>query len=287
MKLQFKTDPDLSFLRACAVVATSGRAVDPKIEQATREAALVINERLDLAELNLQAFWQAMVGLGTIAEEVRVERSLLAAGCAELGVDSLAPAVRGRLADARLAFREQFPKLADQLPLRARPLKELWEASGPGTLKEIGRRTVAKLIPPRVTVHLIQPVRGGDGGLLMDIDAVWMEAVLSNPHPAIPETLRVAWLVARKGLDRGEPSQLLTPVRWSRAAALALVPIVLSAAEELGTCEASEANIAIASQLWIGEGDVTQLLNWWKQMRERELPLPVAIKALDKMMTEE
>lgn len=289
MKLVFKTDPDLSFLHAIAVVATTGATIDEKLEAAVREPAAVINERLELAELSVGNFWQSLVA-GPASHDsarielARIERSLMAAGCAELGIDSLSPVVSGRLADARLAFRERFPKLADQLPLRARPLKELWEATGPGTLRQIARRTVDTLIPPKTTLHLLQPVSGGGGGLLEETPAVWLEAVLAHPDPTIPETLRIAWLVARKGVDQGNQTHLEDPHRWRQVAALALVPIVLAAGAELGVCEASEARLAAAAQLWADLEDVEPLLKWWQEMQQQQLPLPIAIKALDKMM---
>src|SRR5690606_33196825 len=168
MKVAFKTDPELSVLHAAAAVAVCSE-VDAKFDQALSATIAVVNQRLALAELDVGRFWETLVSAPAGDDAARVERALVRAGCSELGVDSLAPAVLGRLADARLAVRQQFPKLAEQLPLRAGPLRSLWEASGPGLLRQVARRTVAQVIPPRTTIHLVQPVRGGDGGLLEEV----------------------------------------------------------------------------------------------------------------------
>lgn len=284
MKIVWKTDAELSVLHAAAVVAAGHAVVDNKIDMALARPVALINERLEMAEASVPGFWAALVASTATDDAARVEQSLLAAGCPELGVDSVAMAILGRLADARLAMGEQFPKLRDQLPLRARPLRELWEATGPGLVRELGRLTIDQMIPPRVTVRLTQPVRGGDGNVIPGSDAVWIEAVLTNPDPTIPETLRLAWLIARCGMIRGAANRLVEAARLPRAAGLALLPITLAAGESLGLGDASDERVAAAAELWHVGHDAPCLLRWWDQMRQNQLPLPVAVKALDKML---
>lgn len=286
MKIVFKTDPELSFFHAAAVIALVGESIDPKTAKSLSAACSVINERLELAEVDIVGFWRGLVSQLTTDDAQRVETALLAADCPELGTDSLAPVILGRLADARLSYREAFPKLADQLPLRARPLKELWEAVGPGLLRLIGKKTVEAMIPARTTLHWVQPVRGGDGGLIDKTDAIWIEAMLTHPDSTIPETLRIAWLVARKGLDRMQGARDVEAERLPRAAALALLPTVLAAGEELDLCRLTATTIERAAALWHVDRDCDTLLRWWGQMEHTPLPLPVAIKALDKMLAE-
>lgn len=284
MRVLWKTDPELSALHAAAVVASGAAVVDAKFESALSGPVASINERLEMSETLVAEFWRQLLAASVADDGAGVETALLSAGCPELVMDAVATAVLGRLADARLALAEQFPKLRDQLPLRARPLRELWEATGPGLLRELGRRTSEKIIPARTTIHLVQPVRGGDGGLLGGGEGVWIEAVLTHPNPALPETLRLAWLIARSGMTRGAANRWVETNRLPRAAALALLPITLSAGEELGLCDSSDAKIAAAAELWHVGRETDCLIRWWSQMRQGELPLPVAIKALDKML---
>ncbi len=284
MKVVFKTDAELSALHALAVVARSQSCIDAKLESLLTPAASVVNERLELAELDVSVFWQSLLRVVGNNDAAKVEAALLRAGCSELGLESLMPAILGRLGDARMAVRERFPKLKEQLPLRSGPLRDLWDATGPGLLREIGRRTIEKLVPAKTNLLLVQPVRGGDGDLQDGKDCVWMEAMLTHPEPSIPETLRVAWLVARKGMDHESANRWVEADRLPRAAALALLPIVLSAGEELGICRESDEAIRLTARIWHVGHDVDALLRWWSQMRQGELPLPVAIRALDKML---
>jgi hypothetical protein len=263
--------------------------IDEKLTAAIQTPVQQINDRLDISELDSWRFWHALVASPTSDDPARVEHALLRAGCSELAIDSISPAILGRLTDARLAFRGRFPKLAEQLPLRAGPLRDLWDSSGPGLLREIGRRTIATLIPPKTTLLLVQPIRGGDGGLLDRSDTVWVEAVLAHPETTIPETLRIAWLVARKGIDRIESNRWVASDRLPHVAAMALVPIVLAAGEELGLTTSTDSQIGRTLDLWHLDSahaklPVEPLLRWWSQMRDDQLPLPVALKALDKML---
>lgn len=290
MRLTFKTEPDLSVLHAAAVVGLGIPAIDEKLTSAMQGPVGRINDRIELSELDSTSFWLSLVKCSLADDAKRVEHSLLRAGCSELTVDSIAPAVIGQLTDARLAFRNRYPKLAEQLPLRSGPLRELWDAAGPGLLREVGRRTISSIIPTKATLLLLQPVRGGDGGLVDRNDMVWIEAVLTHPEPSIPETLRLVWLLARKGVDRIESNRWVQPERLPQVVALALIPFVLGAGEELGLCRADESEIRRAVELWHAadicqsENSTESLVRWWAQMREGELPLPVALKALDKML---
>lgn len=281
MKVTFRTDPELSLYHALRVTAAGQVSIDNKLESLLTPSVVAMNERLELVELDVAKFWEALFLSSCGDEPQRCEQSLLQAGCSELGIDSLMPALLGRLADARQAMRERFPKLKEQLPLRAGPLRELWESCGRGLLKSIGRQTLDKLIPPRTTLHLLQPIRGGDGGLLEEADSCWMEAVLTHPDPAIPETLRLAWLITCRGWAKEENQEARA---LGHATALALIPYVLRSGEELGLCSSSERTIAAAAQLWRLETDADVLVRWWEEMQQNQLPLPVAIRALDKML---
>ena len=290
MRLTFKTEPDLSVLHAAAVVGLGLPTIDEKLTSALTGPVGRINARLELSELDSISFWLWLVRCSLADDAKRVEYALMRAGCSELAVDSIAPAVVGQLTDARLAFRGRYPKLVEQLPLRSGPLRELWDAAGPGLLREVGRRTVSTIIPSKATLLLLQPVRGGDGGLIDRDETVWIEAVLTHPEPSIPETLRLVWLLARKGVDRIESNRWVQPERLPQVFALALIPFVLGAGRELGLCRAGESEIVRAVELWHASeicqsGTSTEsLVRWWAQMREGELPLPVALKALDKML---
>jgi hypothetical protein len=284
MKVVFKTDPDLSAIHAAAVLGSGLPTIDDKLATALGRPVRQINDRLELADLDAPQFWRTMVACKAGTDGERVGNALLDAGCSELAVDSISPAILGRLTDIRVAVKDRFPKLADQLPLRAGPLRGLWEANGPGLMRQIGAQTVATMIPSRIHLMLVQPIRGGDGGLLWDTDRVWIEAVLSHPDASLPETLRIAWLVARKGAESLESNRWVSKERLPIVIAHALVPMVLTAGQALDICQCDDHHIDAAVRLWHLADGCDPLIRWWSQLRESKIPLPVALKALDKML---
>ncbi|MEX0824723.1 MAG: hypothetical protein WD119_01075 [Pirellulaceae bacterium] len=288
-RIRWTYSVSLSVLRAAASVAFHEPVISPPLESSLSPSVAAINNRLALDELDLARFWQELVasGLDEIDDRERCESALLAAGCSPLASDTLASAVSRYLTDIRLAHSEEFPKLADQLPLRGRPIRERWEERGAGLLRQIGARTHSQLLPTRATVCLIQPVRGGDGGVDVQRESVWMEAVLTNVEPNIPETLRLGWLLARLGMTHENANRLIAADNLPRVASCALVPVVLAAGQELELIPPGPLPIAAALQTWRMEADASTeavLRNWWEQLSEGGTPFPVAIKALDRML---
>jgi hypothetical protein len=288
-RIRWTCSVPLSVLRAAASVALREPVVTPALESRLTPAVAAINHRLALDELDLAVFWEELLrsGLDPGDDRGRCEPALLAAGCSPLASETMASAVSRWLTEIRLAHHEAFPKLAEQLPLRGRPLREHWEERGAGLLRQVGQRTHNQLLPSRASVCLIQPVRGGDGGLDANRDTVWMEAILTNVDPALPETLRLGWLLARLGMARENANRLIDAEHLPRVAAVGLVPVVLAAGQELDLVPPGPLPIAAALQTWRVEGGeaLTALLeNWWEQLSTGSTPFPVAIKALDRML---
>lgn len=288
-RLKWNTSQPLSVLHAARSVAQHVPVVDRQVETLLQSSVAEINGRLSMMELDLRQFWFEMVasGLDDVDDRTRCERVLGQIGCSPLGLDSLAAALAGRLTDMRLAYAEGFPKLADQLPLRGRPLCEMWDAYGSGLLRELGRLTHNRLLPPRVQMVLVQPVRGGDGDAAPAHCGAWIEAVLTHPEPRVPEVLRVAWLVGRLGLGRGEANRLVAAERLPYLAAMALVPIVLSAGSQLELIPDAPLPVQAALAAWhldCSPATVQLLERWWDQLRQGGTPFPVGLKALDRML---
>lgn len=286
----------LSAIHAAYVVATGSRCVDPKTEQALVGPVTDLNNRLLSASIDVGAFWRRLMieVAGDRSDSDRAdaracEIALIAGGVSELLREQTAPAIARRLSECRLAFANRFPKLAEQLPLRAQPLIQRWEAFGPGLLKHVADSIWQSSPPqgwwpPRVQGLLIQPMRGGDGGYDCDGQRIWVEAMLTDADPAVPEVLRVALLLTQLAVElhtrekSGEHSQSLP---WS----LAAVPLVLSAAAELQLLPPGRLPIGPAVQQWhLGDDRTADIVaRWWQQLSESRTPLPVALKALKRM----
>ena len=173
--------------------------------------------------------------------------------------------------------------------LRIRPLREQWEARGPGVLGRLKTILPWLKLPREVTVRLINPVVGGAGRVLSSTE-IEFEAVLANPWPMLPEVVRLGWLIAcmELGEDKREP--------------IGLMPAVVSAAEYVELARLDETSLTCALQHWCGGaevggsevggsevggsevgGDVTSssLLNWWESNKEEVHDLAGWRAALD------
>lgn len=147
--------------------------------------------------------------------------------------------------------------------LRLRPLREHWEARGPGLMLTLSKRFPWLAIPQTITVHLQIPQRGG-WGQVRSTGEVEFEAVLANPIPNLPEVLRLGWLCL-----------LCSPYAMvenkTPSLPLAFVPPLLMAGQFVELCEYNETTVAFALKHWLQQPtsdapalpDSARLLDWW------------------------
>ena len=291
-KIQWVAHPELSAAHAAYLVATRAPCNDPKTEQTLIQPVTEANNRLFSASVDVGQFWQQY--LLQVLSDVPMEQAcgvaLLAAGANEMQVEQTSKAVANRLGDARLAFTNRYPKLAEQLDLRARPLRERWETYGPGLLNQVGKQIWGDRPPadwwmPQVTALMVQPMRGGDGGYDASGARLWLEAMLTDVDPRVPEVLRVAWLVTSMAIDnyaRGTSGELSLMRPWS----LVSVPLVLNAGRELELLRGEELPMNEAMKLWhfADEEVVATVSQWWAVQADSTAPLPARLKRLDEML---
>ena len=145
----------------------------------------------------------------------------------------------------------------EEITLRIRPLREHWEARGPGLLGRLRMLLPWLDIPTEVTVRLIQPKVGGAGRVLSRGN-IEFEAVLANALPMLPEVVRLGWLIACSALETDEQESL------------ALIPPTIVAAEYVELARFDETTVASAVNHWdCLEMDPTKLLHWWTQHAEQ------------------
>ena len=282
---------ELSAAHAAFIVATGARCTDSKTEQRLIAGVTDINNRLLSASLDIGVFWEQY--LLEIFRETETQQActvaLMWSGCNEMQVDQTAKAITSRLSDARLGFLQRFPKLSEQLELRSKPLRERWETYGQGLLREVGRQIWAEppndWWPASVTAMMVQPMRGGDGGYDVDRNKIWMEAVLTDVDAAVPELLRMVWLISRMAIDshiREKSADQSLATAWS----LVSVPLVLSAGQELELIRTKDLPIRRAMELWqFGDASAAETLSdWWQQFRRANQPLPAALRILDQRL---
>ncbi len=181
------------------------------------------------------------------------------------------------------------PGLAEQLALRADPLRSQFEARGPGLLHVVGRITEPELMVEQATVVLVHPVLGGGGRAHLPYNTVRIEAVLANPHDGLPEAVRLGWLLAQLHQDVPRYSEHLPPADLPRLAALALVPPTLQAAEEVELVHDYRERVVEALAAWqipggAEPGLAPPLLQWWQTYCDSQPRWPVALGALARLL---
>jgi hypothetical protein len=200
------------------------------------------------------------------------------------------------------AFRAAQPDLLEELEVRSGPIRNQWEACGPGLLAAVGRWVGPELLVDRADVVLVYPVLGGGGTAFAKYNTATIEAVLADPVPQLPEVVRLAWLVSQLGCDWPEFQEGLIPLnnlkrtvgidRLESLASAALVPAVLEAAAEveLATCDLRTLELALRS--WdnrvIEKAQVSAglLFDWWTTYRHSRSKWHVAVSALFQMSSE-
>ncbi|TWU46368.1 hypothetical protein Poly51_57640 [Rubripirellula tenax] len=286
--VRWAVHPEWSATWAAYVVATGAPCIDPKTESLLIGPIADINDRLLSASIDVGSFWKhyAASRLNDGELEEATALALLAAGCGEMQLEQTVKIIKNRLIDARSAFQGRYPKLAEQLELRGRPLRERWDTYGEGLLREVERQIwnnspPSDWWPTRTSGWLVQPLVGGSGDSDEANERFWIEAMLTDADPLVPEVVRVAWLVTRIAIgnhnrQRSGETSLMVP--WQ----LASVPLVLSAAAEVELVRGDTLPIARAMELWkFGDPAVAERLTlWWNEFVSTKTPLPVALKKL-------
>jgi len=290
--IEWISHAELSAAHAAYSVATEATCNDQKTEKLLFQPVTEVNNRLFASAVDVGQFWQQylLLIMSDIPLEKACEAALLAAGANEMQLDQTSKAVANRLGDARHAFFSRYPKITEQLELRARPLRERWETFGPGLLNQVGKQIWGDRPPEdwwqqQVTALCVQPVRGGDGGYHPNQARIWLEAMLTDVDALVPEVLRVAWLVTSMAID-SYARQTSSDLRLMQPWLLASVPLVLNAGSELELVRGDRLPINEAMKLWrFGDDEVgTIVARWWESTLGSEAPMPARLKQLDQSL---
>lgn len=293
MELRWRPSFSASCTHAVAVSVTGGDVVDPQLATALAPALVEQAEPLVAVRSVLPAFLEHLCGLAADLDgnrqlaEVALTKSV-GRGRADKHVLGLARVIGG--VEAAMAVAR--PKLADDLQLRVGPLRAAWEARGPGMLQLIAGLTAKELLVERADVILVEPLQGGGGAAHPPYNSVRIEAVLANADDRLPEVLRLAWLLGQLQLELPMYSEQLSPFRRREVCALAMVPPVLAAAEQVELARFDANTVALAVESWRIWRDrpaaeiAATLQTWWQIYSESRPPWAVALGALDRMFDE-
>jgi hypothetical protein len=206
----------------------------------------------------------------------------------EYRVNAMLSAISSWVRQIQSLFLEVHPRALDDLELRAVPLREQWEARGPGLLHALKATIGEELVAENADVVLVQPVLGGGGVAHIAYNRVSFEAVLANPVGELPEVLRLGWLLAQLHLDLPTIQGVLSRPRAFEIGALALVPPILAAGHNVELCGPLETFLPTALAAWrLPNHNQDALIAWWETYRLESPSWHTALAALDRLLVEE
>lgn len=289
MQLEWTVSVRVSCLHAAEALAHGQLIVDPALAAPLTEPAQELRKAITAANLPREAFWRNLVGLAVLTDSLQelteraVTRTVGAARAATLARDLVAP-----IASMEHAVRRAVPDLADELKLRLAPLRDQWEGVGPLLLQSVARWTDPRVVVPAARVVLVHPALGGGGAAHLPFNNVHLEAVLTSRVPELPENLRLAWLLAQLGLDLPAFSDHIPGARLPNVAELAMLPVILQAAEDARLTRVDFETIDQALRVWhiltpTNADPVDVLWRWWNTYLDTRPRWDIALTALDRM----
>jgi hypothetical protein len=289
MDLRWTVSFSASCLHAAEAIAHGKLVVDTKMAEAITEPAQLLRRTIQAAGLPRTPFWRNLVGLSVTVDGTRelAERAVTKT-VGGSRANAIAPELAASIANVESAVRHAFPNLVDELAVRVRPLRDQWEARGPGLVHSIARWTDPRLVTPEANVVLVHPSLGGGGSAHLPYNNVHIEGVLTNPVPELPEILRLGWLLSQLNLDLPMFSETIHGKRLPHVAELAMLPVTLKAADdvELTTLTPETLDLALRSWHVVTPPDVDPvdiLWRWWGTYTETRPRWSVAFTALDRM----
>jgi hypothetical protein len=289
--LTWKAPPLTTCLHVADGLSRGLIAVDPQLGEAVAEPVARVRSAVEASGVPPGRMWRLLAGLsgqGCSAAQIAETAVLKTVGPVDR-LDAFVSYLAGALTDVQVAMRGVLPNMTDELALRERPLREQWEARGPGLLFQIAALTEQELLPEHADVLLVHPAFGGAGTAHLAQNSVRIEAVLANPHEELPEIVRLAWLIAQLQLDLPVHGEHVNADRLPHVARLALLPAALQAAETVELVRRSPQLLQLAMRAWhlsvpAGTDIVGLVTDWWETYQASRPPFRVALQALDQML---
>jgi hypothetical protein len=274
---------------AAAVLLRGRGLVDSALAAALAEPVEALRSACEAAGVNPALVVDQLTALSiessAIAEQARIAVRKVAG---EPLVARLSGVVHHFAQQAQRLFAARFPDAIQQLELRSLPLREQWEARGPGMLKTLQGYLGAEALPDSADVILVQPVSGGGGTAYATYNLVSFEALLANPSSDLPEVVRLGWLLSQLQLDLPAIQGHLSHHRMLEIGALGLVPAILAAAHEVELTGPTEALLPRALNHWQLDAHRAETLQvWWDTFLIDRPSWSTALAALDPMLREQ
>jgi hypothetical protein len=296
LNIRWVSGGSTSCLHAAAAMLVGRPLADPALSRALTDPVEALRAELAVVSISTETFSEFLLPLSVGVEGNRELAQVTLAKI--LGRNNETPDIgrfAGLLADVKRAFAAAVPDLTQQLTLREGPIREQWEARGPGLLFNIKRLIESELLVEEATVVLVYPALGGGGIAHPANNSVRFEAVLANSVEQFPETVRLGWLLSQLNLDLPKYSERVHRDRLRSVVALAMIPPVLASAAEVELARDDAATMSLALKSWrdawpasfpvAAEIDLADTLSrWWETYQTGRPPFAIALAALDEML---
>jgi hypothetical protein len=292
MQLRWIANRSVSCLHAAEALAAGRASANSELASKLDVPVRQLVAKLSTGGVPLEAFWSHAVPLSAGLEangELTKVALTKAVGSDRAAV--VAGGVAAAILELKKTYSDALPTILDDLTLRSGPLREQWEARGPGLLAGIGRLTERELIAEQADVYPVDPLLGGDGVAHLAYNSVRIEAVLANPVQELPEVVRLGWLLSTLQIDLPKYSEQIRRDRVPLLARLAMLSPALEAAADVELVRPGPQMLSVALDTWhVSTVKPTAELaetvaRWWETYREGRPPWHVALAALDKMLS--
>src|SRR5688500_12541849 len=138
--LHWRVSISTSALHAAAALLRGEAFADQGLATAVAESAVTLQSEIQATNLPNERFWTNLLGLSSGIESNRDLARMALTKTMGRGVasDAAEPRIAAAITSVEGAVSRYAPKMAEELPLRLGPLREQWEARGPGFLRKIG-----------------------------------------------------------------------------------------------------------------------------------------------------
>lgn len=290
IELQWQTSFRASCYHAVAMLLRGRELSDPRMGPALAEPALNLKRWLGGTHADAGLFFDHLLPL-SLDPQSRRELATTVTNKVIGRQDStfLADSLSDLLETLEIAYRQVVPRIEQESLPRHESLDSQWRVHGSGLMAGVARLTDEDFLVTRAQVISVHPIVGGAGQPFLFYNAVLVEIVATDAKTPLPEVLRLAWLLSALNLELPRYSENVGRARLRLIGPLAMIPIVLAAAEplSLARCDRSTLRQAVASWgPWPSETDriVDELEEWWDVYSQGSLSLSAALAALDRML---
>jgi hypothetical protein len=266
---------------------------DAALAAAVAEPAGQLQEALREERIPHGAFWHHLVPLAVGIEGTHeLAEVALVKTVGRTEAERRLSRLGGLLHDLKLAYVKALPGLDERLARAIEEVRPQWDRRGVAVLTGVANATGRVLLVEEATVAVVHPSLGGGGTACLPYRTACFEAVAADPVGELPEVVRLAWLVAQLNLGLPCYAEGVRHNPPATVAALAMVPVVLTAAElpDLARCDGPTVGLAV--QAWLGSASEDAdawsavLIEWWDVYSTMRPSWATALEALDQLLAE-